>query len=100
MLLVANFVNTKWCKKTFKMTEILAHGHSSDSTQRELSNENQHDRVQMIFQILCILVLWTKLALALEGLTFRPAHMTICQKYHMISHRVQISIKTNFHPSI
>ena len=27
------------------MTETLAHGYSSDSTQRELSNEYQHDRV-------------------------------------------------------
>ena len=32
--------------KTFKkMTETLAHGYSSESTQRELSNEYQHDRV-------------------------------------------------------
>ena len=50
------------------MTETLAHGYSSESTQQELSNEYQHDRVQMAFKNLCILVLWLKVALALEGL--------------------------------
>ena len=33
---------------TWKMTETLAKGYSSECTQRELSNEYQHDRVQMI----------------------------------------------------
>ena len=50
------------------MTETLAYGYSSESTQRELSNEYQHDRVQMVFKNLCILVLWRKVASALEGL--------------------------------
>ena len=50
------------------MTETLANGYSSESTQRELSDEYQHDRVVMIFKNLCILVLWTKVASALEGL--------------------------------
>ena len=45
MLLVANLANTKWYKKPEKMTETLAHGYSSESAQRELSNEYQHDRV-------------------------------------------------------
>ena len=43
MLLVANLANTKWCKKTWKMTETLAHGYSCESNRR--SNEYQHDRV-------------------------------------------------------
>ena len=30
---------------TWKITETLAHGYSSESTQKELSNEYQHDRV-------------------------------------------------------
>ena len=51
------------------MTETLAYGYSFDSTQRELSNEYQYDRVGMFFNDLCILVLWTKVASALEGLT-------------------------------
>ena len=50
------------------MTEILAYGYSSESTQRELSNEYQHNRVKVVFKNLCIIVLWTKLALAMEGL--------------------------------
>ena len=51
------------------MTETLAHGYSSKSTQGELlSNEYQHDRVLMVFKNLCILVLWTKVASALVGL--------------------------------
>ena len=47
MLLVANLANTKWCKKKpeQKVTETLAQEYSSKSTQWELSNEYQHDRV-------------------------------------------------------
>ena len=51
------------------MTETLANGYSSESTQRELSYKNQHDRVWMVFKDFCILVLWTKIASALKGLT-------------------------------
>ena len=51
------------------MTETLAYGYSSESTQRELSNEYQHDRVWMVCNNLCILVLCTKVASALEGLS-------------------------------
>ena len=39
MLMVANLTNTKCCKKSEKMAETLANGYSSESTQRELSNE-------------------------------------------------------------
>ena len=35
------------------MTENLANGYSSESTQRELSNEYQDDRVYMVFINLC-----------------------------------------------
>ena len=42
--------------------------YSPESTQRELSSEYQHDRVKMFFNNLCVLVLWTKVALALKGL--------------------------------
>ena len=45
----------------------MANGYSFENTQRELSNEYQHARVSMIFKRICILVLWTKVALALEG---------------------------------
>ena len=53
------------------MNETLANGYSSKSTQRELSNEYQHDRVWMFFKNIYILVLWTKVASALEGLKGR-----------------------------
>ena len=55
-------------QKTWKMAETLASGYSSEKAQRELSNEYQHDRVWMVFKRFCILVLWTKVAPALEGL--------------------------------
>ena len=32
------------------MTETLANGYSSESTQQEHSNEYQHDRVEMVFK--------------------------------------------------
>ena len=35
---------------------------------QELSNEYQHDRVLMVLKNLCILVVWAKVATALEGL--------------------------------
>ena len=50
------------------MTKTLVHGYSSESTQLELSNEHQHDRVQMVFKNLYVIVLRMKVALALEGL--------------------------------
>ena len=36
---------TKWCKKPEKMTETLAYGYLSESTQQVLSNKYQHDRI-------------------------------------------------------
>ena len=51
------------------MTETLAYGYSSERDQQELSNEYQHDRVWKVFKNLSIPDLWTKVALALEGLT-------------------------------
>ena len=32
-------------QKIWKITETLAHGYASESTQQELSNEYQHDRI-------------------------------------------------------
>ena len=69
MLQLVNFGNKKLMPKTGKIIEILAHGYSSECTQRELSNEYQHDRVKMVLKLFCILVLWTKKAPASEGLT-------------------------------
>ena len=51
------------------MTETLANGYSSESTQQELSNDYQHDRVKMVFKNIFILALWMKGASALERLS-------------------------------
>ena len=50
------------------MAETMAYGYSSESSQKELSNEYQYDRVQMFFKNLCVLLLWMKVDSALEGL--------------------------------
>ena len=39
------FDQYKMMQKNWKMTETLAHGYSSESAQRKLSNEYQHGRV-------------------------------------------------------
>ena len=41
------------------------------SAQQELPNGYQHDRVKMVFKNLCVLILMTKAASALEGV--RPS---------------------------
>ena len=53
------------------MSETLANGYSFESTHGELSDEYQHDRVEMVFKDLSILVLRTKVPLALDGLRGR-----------------------------
>ena len=45
MLLVANLAKYKMMQITCKMTETLAYGYSSESTQQELSNGYQRGRV-------------------------------------------------------
>ena len=54
--------------KTLKMTETLARGDSFNSTRWELCDEYHHDRVYIVFKNIGVLVLWMKVALALEGL--------------------------------
>ena len=66
-------------KKHRKITETLANGYSSESTRQELSNEYQVDRVSMVFQESCILVLWTKVVSALEGLNAPTTIYTGCR---------------------
>ena len=67
------FGHYKMMLNPLKMTETLTHGYSSESTQQELLNDNQNDMVHMVFKIVSVLVLWTKLASALEGLKFYQA---------------------------
>ena len=58
---------------------------SSESTQRELSNEYQHDRVLMVFKNLCILVHQRKVALVLEGLTPMSSNFNFPHRYLMVN---------------
>ena len=78
MLLTAKLANTKLCKNPEKPLKPLANGYSSESAQQELSNEYQHDRVLMVLKNLCILVLWAKVATALEGLRLLYDDLLIC----------------------
>ena len=52
-----------------KMAETLTYGYSSESSQRGLSYEYQHDRVQMVLNIFLPSYVWSKVALALKGLS-------------------------------
>ena len=54
------------------MTKTQAYWYSSESTQRELSNEYQQDIVYMVFKNLWVLVLWTKVAVAFIGWVKSP----------------------------
>ena len=47
--------------ENLKMTETMADGYSSESTQSELANEYQQEKVKIVLK------LWTKVAAALEG---------------------------------
>ena len=89
------------------MTETLANGYSSESTHRELSNEYQHDWVSMVFRNLWVLMLWMKVALALEGLTWytiwRPIDKLtyvslICKSDSDLSHMmIQVNLDMTDH---
>ena len=62
------FGKYKMLHKTLEITETLANGYSSESTQHKRLNEYQHDSVWIVFKDFCILVSWTKGTSALEGL--------------------------------
>ena len=63
-------------QKSRKITETLGYGYSHESTLWGLFNEYQQDRFRF-FLNLCVLVFWTNVTLALEGLTQRQ-----CTRYH------------------
>ena len=50
------------------MSETQAYWFSSHSTQQELSNEHQHDRVTMFSEYFCGFAPWDKVISALNGL--------------------------------
>ena len=90
--------------KKMKMTESLANWYSSERSRQELSNEYQHDRVKMFFRNLCVLILWTKVASALDGLTLDICKIqqldTIvqCQYLCILEYTIQAPIKAPLTP--
>ena len=68
------------------MTRILASGYSSVSTQLD-SNEYQYNMVKMFFRNLCVLVLWTKVASALEGLSIAYRLLAVSQCYQKLLYK-------------
>ena len=72
-------------QKSWKMIETLANRYSSDSTHRDLPNKYQHDMVEMVFKYYCFLVLWTKVALALEVEKDSPEHSQRSSKPVLLS---------------
>ena len=74
----------------------MANGYSSESTRRELSTEYQYDRVKMIFRKFCSLVLWMKVASALEGLKHVKPNLNILRLgciSDTLSHKCEWSAK-------
>ena len=65
-------------QQSWKSIETLANWYSSESTLWELSNEYQHDRIWIAIKNVCILVLWMKVAFALEGLNWSFIWFCIC----------------------
>ena len=63
--------------KSSEITETMENGYSSDSTQRELSNEYQHDRVKMIFVFYLLFWPFDGSKLVVEGLNC--VHYLLCQ---------------------
>ena len=57
-----------YAKIHFKMSETLSHRYASDRTQWELTNEYQHGRDWIVFKNICVVLLWVKVASALDGL--------------------------------
>ena len=82
-------------QKTWKMTQTLAYGYSSD-TLRELSNEYQHDRVQMLLRTFCIFFSWTKLASVWKGLMNSwTGIVELTEKLYMARHQLKKDIILN-----
>ena len=84
------FYQYKMMQKTLKMTETLANWYSSESTQQELSNEYQHDRVTMVFKNLCVLELRTKVASALKVLTIDIGNLLFSSIFILFSRNVHL----------
>ena len=54
-------------QRSLQIMETWANGYSYESTHGELYNDYQRDRAWMVFGSLCLLVVCTKVDIALEG---------------------------------
>ena len=73
MLLVANLVNTKWCKKTEKRLKPWHMGTHLRVLSESYPMYTNMTGFRWFSKNLCILVLWTKVAWALKGLSSKKA---------------------------
>ena len=79
-------------QKNFKMTETLANGYSYESAQRELSNEYQHDRIQMVF------IFFSSYALDESSLSIGRVKTLLCQTlqhHHTMWLKIKCAIACN-----
>ena len=86
------------------LDETLAYGYSSESNQRELSNEYQHAWLTMVLNIFD-LVLWTTVASALEGLMAGMSNshpiashentIPLEMEFSVLSGQIQVTFKGN-----
>ena len=86
MLLVANLTPQKMMQKIWKMIETLANGYSSERSQRELSNEYQHDRVLMVFKNLASSVAAAVLASYRTTAPYTVHALSCAEPCHLQSH--------------
>ena len=63
------FGQYKMIQESWKTTETLANWYSSESTQSELSNEYQHGRIKMVFQIYLHPCILDESSLSIERIT-------------------------------
>ena len=89
------------------MTETLVIRYAYDSTQQELSSENQHDRVKKVYRNVCVLVPLMTVASALKGLTFHfdlttisGSHYTLCEIVSKLSERYNALASCMFYIAI
>ena len=68
MLLVANLTNTKWCKKSWKWLQPWHMGTHLRVLMESYPMNTNMTGLKWFTKNLCVIVLWTKVASALEGL--------------------------------
>ena len=77
------------------MTETLAYGYSSESTQQELSYEHQHDRVKVFFKNPFDICLGStlKILLAIFWCSHRDRVLNKAQMYRILPIRCTVQVE-------